>query len=118
VTAEGRAVIDSLGERSEQTVEPLTNYFVSRISKDFGGGRTIIGGAYTNTFRFLDARGTDELVRTANTAGVDFMHFFGEERKWFLSATAAGSNLTAASQPLKMYSAHPSISTRDLMQII
>ena len=101
VTAEGRAVIDSLGERSEQTVEPLTNYFVSRISKDFGGGRTIIGGAYTNTFRFLDARGTDELVRTANTAGVDFMHFFGEERQWFLSATAAGSNLNGSESAIE-----------------
>ncbi|MGE5348049.1 MAG: DUF5916 domain-containing protein [Actinomycetota bacterium] len=101
VTAEGRAVIDSLGERSEQTVEPLTNYFVSRISKDFGGGRTIIGGAYTNTYRFLDARGTEELVRSANTAGIDFTHFFGEERKWMFTATAAGSNLNGSQEAIE-----------------
>ena len=96
VTAEGRAVIDSLGHRSEQTVEPFTNYLVSRVMKDFGGGRTIIGGAFTNTHRFLDNTGIDGLVRNANTAGIDFTRYFGEERDWFVSATAAGSNLTGS----------------------
>jgi hypothetical protein len=94
ITAEGRAEVDSLGERTLQTVEPLTNYFVSRVMKDFNGGKTIIGGALTNTHRFFDNTGIDGLVRNANTAGLDFTHYFGEERKWFVSATTAGSNLT------------------------
>lgn len=96
VTAEGRAEIDSLGERSWQTVEPLTNYLVSRVMKDFNGGRTIIGGAFTNTYRFLDNTGIDGLVRNANTAGLDFTRYFGDDRDWFISATAAGSNLTGS----------------------
>jgi hypothetical protein len=96
VTAEGKALIDSLGIRREVTVEPLTNYLVSRVIKDYGGGRTIIGGAYTNTHRFLDERGTDELVHSANTAGLDFTHYFGEDRNWFMSGAAAVSNLNGS----------------------
>jgi len=96
VTAEGKAEIDSLGERSWKTVEPLTNYFVSRVMKDFAGGKTVIGGAFTNTHRFLDGTGIDGLVRNANTAGVDFTQYFGDERTWFFSATVAGSNLSGS----------------------
>ncbi len=107
VTAEGKAVIDSLGHRSEQTVEPLTNYLVSRVMKDFGGGRTIIGGAFTNTHRFLEGAGTDELVRSANTAGVDFTHYFGEERNWFTSATAAASNLNGSMEAIESLQRSP-----------
>lgn len=101
VTAEGRAEIDSDGERSWQTVEPLTNYFVSRVMKDYGGGRTIIGGAFTNTYRFLDGTGINGLVRTASTAGVDFSRAFGEDRKWYLSTAIAGSSLTGSTEAIE-----------------
>jgi hypothetical protein len=77
--------------------------------KDFNGGKTIIGGAFTNTHRFLDGTGIDELVSNANTAGIDFTHYFGEEREWFVSAAAAGSNLTgdaAAIEKLQRSSVH------------
>ncbi len=94
VTAEVTAEIDSNGVRSWQTVEPLTNYFVSRVMKDFGGGKTVIGGAFTNTHRFLDETGIDGLVNNANTAGLDFSHFFGEDRKWYFSVAGAASNLS------------------------
>jgi hypothetical protein len=96
VTAEGKAEIDSLGKRTWQTVEPLSNYFVSRVMKDFSGGKTVIGGAYTNTHRFLDGTGIEGLVRNANTAGLDFKHYFGEDRKWFLSTALGASNLTGS----------------------
>jgi len=101
VTAEGRAEIDSLGERSWQTVEPLTNYLVSRVMKDFGEGRTVIGGGFTNTHRFLDGTGIDGLVRSANTAGVDFSHQFGDERSWFISTALAASNLSGSEEAIE-----------------
>jgi hypothetical protein len=109
VTAEGRAEIDNMGERSWQTVEPLTNYLISRVMKDFNGGKTIIGGAFTNTHRFLDGTIIDELARNANTAGIDFTHYFGKERSWFVSATTAGSNITGnpvAMEKLQRSSVH------------
>ena len=107
VTAEGKAEIDTDGERSWQTVEPLTNYFVSRVMKDYGGGQTIIGGGFTNTHRFLDGTGINGLVKNANTAGLDFSHYFGDERKWYLSAALAGSNLTGSTEAIEELQTSP-----------
>jgi hypothetical protein len=101
VTAEGRAETDSLGDRSWQTVEPLTNYFVSRVMKDFNGGKTVIGGAFTNTHRFLENSGIDGLVRNANTAGIDFLHSFGDDRDWFVSFNGAVSNLSGSEEAIQ-----------------
>ncbi len=101
VTAEGKAEIDSLGERTWQTVEPLSNYFISRVMKDFNGGKTVVGGAYTNTHRFLDGTGIDGLVHNANTAGLDFKHYFGDDRNWFLSTAAGASNLTGSTTAIE-----------------
>lgn len=108
VTAEAKAEIDSQGERSLQTVEPLTSYFVSRVIKDFNDGKTIIGGSYTNTNRYLDGTGIEDLVKSANTAGLDFTQYF-KERTLVLTATAAFSNLkgsTDAIEDLQRSSVH------------
>ncbi|MFZ2287339.1 MAG: DUF5916 domain-containing protein [Bacteroidales bacterium] len=107
VTATGNAVIDSLGERRTQAVEPLTNYLVTRVMKDFGGGRTLIGGAYTNTHRFLDGTGIEGLISNANTAGIDFTRYFDEDRKWLLSASAAISNLTGSADAIERLQTSP-----------
>lgn len=93
ITSEEKAVIDSLGERTRQTVEPLTNYFVARVMKDFNKGNTIIGGGYTNTHRFLDGTGITSLTTAANTGGIDFKQYF-DEKKWFLSLTTSFSMIS------------------------
>ncbi len=100
VTAEAKAEIDSQGERSLQTVEPLTSYFVSRVMKDFNDGKTIIGGSYTNTHRYLDGTGIEDLVKSANTAGLDFTQYF-KERTLILTATAAFSNLNGSTDAVE-----------------
>jgi hypothetical protein len=69
--------------------------------KDFNGGKTVIGGAYTNTHRFLDGTGIDGLVHNANTAGLDFKRYFGDDRKWFLSTAAGASNLTGSTTAIE-----------------
>ncbi len=107
VTAEGKAEIDSDGERSWQIVEPLTNYIVSRVMKDYNGGKTVIGGGFTNTHRFLDGTGIDGLVKNANTAGLDFSHYFGDDRKWSISAAMAGSNLTGSTEAIEELQTSP-----------
>jgi hypothetical protein len=109
VTAEAKAEIDSLGQRTWQTVEPLTNYFVSRIKKDFNGGKTIIGGGFTNTHRFLEGTDIECLTRNANTAGIDFTHYLGNDRNWMLTGTTAASNIsgsTSAIEDLQYSSVH------------
>ena len=47
VTKREYAEIDSAGERRKEMVEPLTNYFVGRVQKDFHEGNTVLGGIFT-----------------------------------------------------------------------
>ena len=58
-----------------QTVEPFTNYFVSRVKKDLNGGATTIGGVLTSAIRQLnDTIISDRLRRNAEAVGLDFNH--------------------------------------------
>ncbi|HEU5218454.1 MAG TPA: DUF5916 domain-containing protein, partial [Gemmatimonadales bacterium] len=53
LTAREHAAIDLNGSRLEQEVEPLTNYFVGRLKKDFKRGDLILGGMATSVYRDL-----------------------------------------------------------------
>ena len=63
MTAEEKAEIDTVGGRTYETVEPLTNYFVGRVQKDINEGKTIIGGIFTSTNRDLDANLSNLCIR-------------------------------------------------------
>jgi hypothetical protein len=92
VTAEEKAEIDAEGERRFETVEPLTNYFISRFQKDINQGNTIIGGIFTNTLRRFDETEITSINRLANSAGVDFTQYFAK-KTWMVTGTAAVSNI-------------------------
>jgi hypothetical protein len=100
VTSEEKAKIDSLGHRSYQSVEPVSNYFVSRIRKDLNKGNTLIGAGYTNTHRFFDGTGINSLVTSANTGGLDFTQYF-HDKNWFISANAAFSVLSGSAESIE-----------------
>jgi len=51
VTARRVAVIDNQDERRREVVEPLTNYLVGRVQKDFNDGDTYFGTIVTATNR-------------------------------------------------------------------
>ena len=99
VTAEEKAEIDFEGERRFQTVEPLTNYFVTRVQKDFNKGNTMIGGVFTNTWRDFDESEITSIHKSANTGGVDFTQYF-RDKNWMLSATAAASRVAGPEQAI------------------
>jgi len=92
VTAEEKAEIDMLGDRSLKTVEPLTNYFVSRVQKDFGDGNTLLGGMFTNTYRNLDDNLSDQMHSTAFSGGVDFTQYF-KDKTWMFNINTAVSHV-------------------------
>lgn len=79
VAAEEKAEIDLDGERRFETVEPLTNYFVTRLQKDYDKGNTIIGGMFTATNRKNHTEALDHLHKSAYTGGLDFMHQWKEK---------------------------------------
>lgn len=58
-----------------QTVEPLTNYFVSRVQKDLREGKTTIGGIFTATNRKIEDDYLEYLHNKAYTGGLDFDHY-------------------------------------------
>ncbi len=63
-----------------ETVEPLTNYFVSRIQKDLNEGSTTIGGIFTATNRQIDDDHLDYLHSKAYTGGIDFDHYMFDNK--------------------------------------
>ncbi len=82
ITAEEKITIDVGGDRTEQTIEPLTNYFVSRLSKDFNDGATILGGTLTSVNRKLGGTGLeDQFHSDALTGGINLLHTWNN-REW------------------------------------
>ncbi len=97
VTQREMAVIDKNGQRREEMVEPLTNFFVTRLQKDYNGGNTIIGGILTGVNR---ERGLDNLLhRNAYTGGIDFLHFW-KNRTWYVRGNVVFSNVQGTKEAI------------------
>ncbi|WP_062056608.1 DUF5916 domain-containing protein [Aquimarina longa] len=113
---------DKLGNRREAIVEPMTNYFVSRIQKDFNKRNSFIGGIFTVTNRNLgdvfaideDDPNTDEtseikgtrennlnlLRKSAYTGGLDFRHNWND-RKYFVEGNIIASHVEGSKEAIK-----------------
>jgi hypothetical protein len=99
IAAEEFAEIDLDGERRYQTVEPMTNYFVGRLQKDFNKGNTILGGVFTNTLRDFDGADITTMHKTANTGGVDFTQYF-KDKNWMITSTVAVSQVAGPAEAI------------------
>lgn len=73
VTSEEFAHISNGTQRSEM-IEPLTNYTIARVQKDFDKGNTMLGGMLTSVNRSLKEEELDYLHKSAVTGGVDLVH--------------------------------------------
>lgn len=89
VTQQEMARIDLNGERRKELVEPLTNYFVGRLLKDFDQGNTIIGGVFTAVNR---EKGLEWMHRSAYSGGLDFQRFW-KNRWWYVKANGIFSRV-------------------------
>ena len=92
LTASEKAEIDKGGERRSETVEPLTNYFVGRVQKDFKKGETVLGGMFTAVNRDIRNTGLDFMHKAAYVGGIDFKHLW-KERTWYLAGNAEFSQV-------------------------
>ncbi|MCU0474201.1 MAG: carbohydrate binding family 9 domain-containing protein [Bacteroidales bacterium] len=95
VTAEEIAGIDTAGGRKFETVEPLTNYFVGRVQRDFKDGNTILGGIFTSTNRDLDQNLGNFIHKSAYSGGIDFTQYF-KEKKWMFNLNTAFSQVNGS----------------------
>ena len=109
VTSGEVATIDTIGGRAKELVEPLTNFFLGRVQRDFKDGNTILGGIFTSTNRDvdgnlwksdLDAGMGDYLHKGAYTGGLDFTQFF-KEKAWSFNLNTAFSLVTGTKEAIE-----------------
>ena len=83
-----------------EVVEPLTNYFVTRLQKDFREGNTSIGGMLTATNRKIDTAELNWLHTDAYGGGLDINHRF-MDGKYVIEAAIAGTNVLGSKEALE-----------------
>jgi hypothetical protein len=110
VTGEQTArYVTTSGVRGTSTVEPLTNYAVGRLRRDFNDGNTAIGGIFTTTDRDVaDTVVKDALRSRALLGGIDFDHSWSS-RNWIVSGYLTASHVSGAPQAItatQLSSAH------------
>jgi hypothetical protein len=96
VTQREHAQIDLNGERRKELVEPLTNFFLGRLMKDYNKGNTIIGGVFSAVNR---EPGMDLLHRAAYSGGFDFQHYW-KNRAWFIRGNAIFSQVQGTKETI------------------
>ncbi len=99
VTAKEVAEIDFNGSRREEIVEPLTNYFVGRVTKDYDGGNTVIGGIFTGVNRQLNDTNLDFLHKSAYTGGLDVVHRW-KDQSWVATAKVLFSRVEGTTEAI------------------
>ncbi len=99
ITDKEYAIIDNEGDRSMQVVEPLTNYFVGRLKKDFNNRNSQIGGILTSTQRKMEDN-LDFLHKSAITAGIDFEHRW-KERSWYVAGNMVTSHVSGSTTAIE-----------------
>ncbi len=92
ITAREFAKIDSFGVEKQEEVEPLTNYFVGRLTQDFDGGNTVIGGMFTATNRDLSNPNLQWLNQSAYTGSFDILHKW-KKQEWYTGYRGVFSNI-------------------------
>ncbi|WP_273565629.1 DUF5916 domain-containing protein [Maribacter halichondriae] len=98
VTGNMYAEIDGGGQRREELVEPLTNYLVGRVQKDFNERNSYIGGIFTATNRRLEPN-LDFLRKSAYTTGLDFRHNW-KDRNYYVQGNFVTSHVTGSKEAI------------------
>ncbi len=99
VTTEEQArFIDTNGAERRSAVEPLTNYTVGRVKRDFRNGNSVVGGLFTATNRSMSDPVFEGVTPSeAYVGGLDFEHAWGN-RAWAVSGVVAGSYVAGSAE--------------------
>ncbi len=100
VTARKYAEIHGNGETRKEMAEPLTNYFVGRLQKDFNDQQTFVGGIFTATNRDALSENVDFLHRSAYSGGLDFKHQWNE-RDWYVGGNFLWSHVQGSAEAIR-----------------
>ncbi|PTM09676.1 MAG: hydrolase [Bacteroidetes bacterium] len=98
LTSKEFAEIDNNGNKRKELVEPLTNYFVGRLQKDFNNNNTYVGGILTAVNRNLESN-VDFLRKEAYSGGLDFKHQWND-RKYFVEGNFVASHVKGSKEAI------------------
>ena len=101
LTANEQAKINSSGDSRNESVEPLTNYLIARVQKDFDEGNTMLGGIVTSTNRFIKDSQLEFMNHNAYTGGIDFLHYWND-KEYFIDAKFIGSSIYSSTDGIKI----------------
>jgi hypothetical protein len=94
-------VDDGEGNKAKVASEPMTNFAVARIQKDYNQGTTMIGGMLTSANRFIKDENLDFLSRNAYTGGLDLLHQWNN-KKYFVDARLLGSYIEGSTTSMNV----------------
>ena len=86
------------GSSREEIVEPLTNYFVTRVQKDFNERNSFVGGIFTATNRHLNGD-FNELHKAAYAGGLDFQHNW-KNREYYIDGNMIFSHVLGSKEAI------------------
>ena len=95
------AEIDTVSGTTHEVVEPLTNYLLGRVQKDYNEGKTILGGIVTSTNRDLDAKLGSLMHKSAYSGGFDLTHYF-KDKNWRFDFNTAFSQVNGSKEALQI----------------
>jgi hypothetical protein len=94
VTGQANARVQSLtGDRFSQEVEPLADYSIARLNRDYLHGNLVIGGVLSGVVRDIDTTFAPRLAKHAEMYGND-MYFAWHQQMYTLRAQAAVTNVS------------------------
>ncbi len=100
VTAQRTAtIVNGEGNTRKEMVEPLTNYFVGRLQKDFNERNSYIGGIFTATNREQIPDQLNFLHDAAYTGGLDFKHQWAN-RDWYFGGNITMSHVRGSEEAI------------------
>lgn len=91
-------VVTEDGTESERLVEPLTNYLVGRVQKDFNDKNSYVGGIFTATNRNMEEE-ISFLHTRAFSGGMDFKHTW-KDRKYYLEGSSVISRVEGSKEAI------------------
>jgi hypothetical protein len=99
ITARSSIPVTRNGMEKPEVIEPLTNFTVARVQKNWKGN-TLLGGMLTSVNRALnEPKLENNLVRNAFTAGVDFTQFFAN-RLYYVDMKGMFSSLSGTADAI------------------
>jgi hypothetical protein len=99
ITARSMAQTTRNGTEAPEEVEPLTNYTIARLQKNWKGN-TLLGGMITSVNRALDQPHLANILpRNALAAGIDFTHYF-DNRLYYVDMKGMISHINGTKEAI------------------